>query len=320
MKKRIITLTTFLILFVQSCNPSTAVRVLTLSYDAQKTTQTLYNPENKTNRMNDPKRVSLENSYIFPGDILTFTVELEDSNYEFISLLSVRFNGVTIRANSDDSIVTTRDCGANICVNFPFEAKSQVTEYVAEDVRFAKLGANGGVSAVIDNSSTNRVNINVWNSDESPYISQTVNLINQKIQSYDFLNLEQISNLTGNQWNQMIPSLSLSLVNPEDSPFYNPDLYTGVTQTLLSESYFGVDFSFTDFLLIDWRTNIEVPPTGFIKTAYVMIALITYNSANAFAYNEGNKIYLNYRGESYLIIELFGKMRLSDLVLELYQQ
>jgi hypothetical protein len=232
----------------------------------------------------------------------------------------VKFNGVTIRANTNDSIVNTSDCGANICVNFPFEAKSQVTEYVVEDVRFAKLGANGGVSAVIDNSSTNRVNINVWNSDESPYISQTVNLINQKIQSYDFLNLEQISNLTGNQWNQMIPSLSLSLVNPEDSPFYNPDLYTGVTQTLLSESYFGVDFSFTDFLLIDWRTNIEVPPTGFIKTAYVMIALITYNSANALAYNEGNKIYLNYKGESYLIIELFGKMRLSDLVLELYQQ
>ncbi len=183
-----------LTLFLAGCSASlndkgtsTSVKIVSLSYNSQN--ETLSKAENISNRI-----LELSNSnsiidtinYIYPGDVLTFTVELEDPNYEFISLLSITFNDEIIRANVDDTIVSTRDCGELICIDFPFEVEQGVTEYQVQNVTFAKLNTDVGVSAIIDDTSNNVVTIDVYEEEVYPYVVESVNHLNDMMSILNF--------------------------------------------------------------------------------------------------------------------------------------
>jgi len=331
MKKGIIiALSTVLTIFLQSCDPSTAVRVLSLSYEGQPMTQTLNNPVNITNRFDAPKRASVEDSYIYPGDILTFTVELEDPNYEFISLLSIKFNGETIRANSDDSIVSTRDCGTNICVDFPFEVKSQVTEYAVEEVRFAKLGSSG-VSAIIDSGSSNRLILNVWESAVFPNVLSSVETINELLSSINYQSIDELlehfgeaENLT-NKIKELFQTRTLKLLNADrhylgDSGIQSIKFESNLDslELVTNDSYGPIDrptvqmiemFSGTDSFFLHWyfQSNFSILDTllgeylgNYSTTQYhnLYFGLLDNSFEDTFAYNQGNDIYLSIKGEN----------------------
>jgi hypothetical protein len=308
-----------LTVFVQSCAPSTAVRVLSLSYESQLEAQPLNNPEKLTNRFNGPKRVDDEETYIFPGDILTFTVELEDPNYEFISLLAIKFNGQTIRANSDDSIVTTRDCGSNICADFPFEIQAEVSEYVVQEVKFAKLNADSGINAIIDNESMNQLNLNVWSSLASPYIESSLLVINNFLDKLEFYNLEQAKNITPEQFQTFIFSRTLSILNPTNSPSFNFVSPGGIESyqlpifaNLINAN--GIDIEQSIFITLGpISTNSWIINTGIFGFYLLLEEFNNYR-----AINEGNIIYLTDGTNSYQLIELFQRTRITELVVEYF--
>jgi hypothetical protein len=206
-----ISLISVLAVFAQSCAPSTAVRVLSLSYEGQPEAQPINNTEKLANRFNGPKRAD-EETYIFPGDILTFTVELEDPNFEFISLLAIKFNGQIIRANSDDSVVSTRDCGLNICVDFPFEIQSGVTQYEVEEVKFAKISSESSVNAIIDNVSINQVEIEIYEDSIHPFVEQSVDFLNNF-----FENLLFHGSVSSEYWDNSFLTRTVDVVNIDGS-------------------------------------------------------------------------------------------------------
>lgn len=219
MKKHLtISLISVLAVFAQSCAPTTAVRVLSLSYEGQPEAQPINNTEKLANRFNGPKRAD-EETYIFPGDILTFIVELEDPNFEFISLLAIKFNGQTIRANSDDSVVSTRDCGSNICIDFPFEIQSGVTEYEVEEVKFAKLSSESGVNAIIDNVSMNQVEIEIYEDSIHPFVEQSVDFLNDFFDNIWFYEYGSgnVNNIAINYFKNSFLTRTVDIVNIEGS-------------------------------------------------------------------------------------------------------
>jgi hypothetical protein len=286
-----------LTVFVQSCAPSTAVRVLSLSYEGQPERQPLNKPEKLTNRFNGPKRADDEETYIFPGDILTFTVELEDPNYEFISLLAIRFNGQTIRANSDDSIVTTRDCGPNICVDFPFEIQAEVTEYVVQEVKFAKLSSDSGVNAIIDSNSENAVIVDIYNEEILPYVERSVENLNNGISKLSYYETPELFNeddrpqysgrvfYIGNYDDELNWFSPIEIKGPRQD-----DKFGDLEQKIIVECgsyYFGAGGA-----------------AGVIDGP-----LITYNFYSSdyhatYFYNEKNSIYVSILSTSYLVFEL----------------
>jgi len=92
----------------------TQVRIIRLDYTAT-VNMAVFSDVVQPSQLSYKTNYSVQElDYIFPEEILIFTVIIEDPNYEFVSLLSLNFNGEIIRANTDDSIVETRDCGENI--------------------------------------------------------------------------------------------------------------------------------------------------------------------------------------------------------------
>jgi hypothetical protein len=317
-----------LTVFVQSCAPSTSVRVLSLSYEGLLEAQSLSNPEKLTSRFNGPKRVDDEETYIFPGDILTFTVELEDPNYEFISLLSVKFNGVTIRANTNDSIVTTSDCGVNICVKFPFEVSANITEYKIEEVRFAKLNSESGVSAIIDNASNNKLILNnLWYSESYPNVTRSVNEINELLSSLEYKNIDDLISMfqETNEYKVIIQTLikqrTLKVMNPShdvigdpnfgpstrlinfpsalDSAITIPNSVGNENKTIqLIELFPGSDSEFVHYFYSDTApiidSDFEQYLGAYSPTFYfnLYFGMLDDSFSNVEAFNKGNDIYL----------------------------
>lgn len=335
-----------LTLFIQSCsptesisitqNPQTEVRLLSLSYEKDIPLND-GNQINSIHPKNNIKKSSSENTFIYPGDILTFTVELEDPNYEFLSILAIKFNGQTIRANSDDSIVSTRDCGANICVDFPFEVLSQVTEYVVEEVRFAKVSGESGISAIIDTNSANKVVIDVWESATHPYVEPAVATINEMLKQVDYFSLETLSEMLINSENRIshiesfFKSRTLKIINPER--MYLADGTNAIQfeseldllQLVNKDSYGPTDrpsvqliemFSGTDSYLLHWLFQGEL---FYVIDEYfseyfgtytlnvptnLYFGLLDESFANVFAYNQQNDIYLSINGVDQFLYQM----------------
>ena len=169
MKKLILGITLILVLILVGCSDqsvSTSVKVVGLTYSNETNPSNVL--RNNTVKLNSSKNEVNSNEYIFPGDELIFTVEIEDPNFEIISFLAIVFNGNTIRANTADSIVASRDCGSNICLDFPFVIESGISEYKVTEVKFAKLSITEGVSAIIDNSSNNIITLEIYEGSTSP--------------------------------------------------------------------------------------------------------------------------------------------------------
>ena len=151
----------------------TKVKVVRLSYETQ-------GQELRTNnifKLNASKPIN----YIFPGDDLAFTVEIEDPDFEFISLLSLKLNDQVIRANTSDAITSTRDCGLNICVDFPYPVSSGVTTYSLTELKFARLGSDDPIDALIENDAVS-VSIEIWEDPVSPYVVDAVKLLNETLE------------------------------------------------------------------------------------------------------------------------------------------
>jgi hypothetical protein len=291
------------VVYLAGCSAAgTQVRLLELSYSlpgAQTEAARL-------NVKNLPTKKNADSSeYIFPGDILTFTVELEDPNFEFISLLAIKFNGVTIRANTNDSIVTTSDCGANICVNFPFEVSADVTEYTVEEVKFAKLSSESGINAIIDNQSQNSLTLDIYTDEVFPFVDDTVDLLNETFDSYTFYNIQnnnssfQISSGSGKRIIQFVNLTPNKVfrktdVNLPTFNFFGPQDGSGN----------GQGFIFSN---LNAGTSSGLIVTGPIMYIYV------YNEIykDSYFYAENNSVYVNLFGESKFLFEMHERMSIK---------
>ena len=297
-----IVLFTSLVYLAGCSTSSTKVRLLELSYSLPGSQTPLASVE--TNRLSTKRNATNEN-YIFPGDILTFTVELEDPNYEFISLLALKFNGITIRANTNDSIVTTSDCGANICVNFPFEVSADVTEYTVEEVKFAKLSSESGINAIIDNQSQNSLTLDIYTDEVFPFVDDTVDLLNETFDSYTFYNIQnnnssfQISSASGKRVIQFVNLTPNKVfrktdVNLPTFNFFGPQDGSGN----------GQGFFFSN---LNSQTSSGLIVNGPIMYIYV------YNEIykDSYFYAENNSVYVNLFGESKFLFEMHERMSIK---------
>jgi hypothetical protein len=299
------------IFYLASCSAAgTQVRLLELSYS-------LPGSQTEAARLNEknlPTKKNADSSeYIFPGDILTFTVKLEDPTFEFISLLAIKFNGVTIRANTNDSIVTTSDCGANICVNFPFEVSADVTEYTVEEVKFAKLSSESGINAIIDNQSQNSLVLDIYDELIFPNVQYSVDLLNNSVSELEFYTGDE--NLTGEEWNFIsnpysggrgfyIDGIS-NVVNGNE--FHVPEvrIYGPLGLTFITFTSLGVGLG----------EGLVINNNGYLKDGnyYPIISFMFFHERykdTSFS-SIGNDIYINVLGVSYLVITINNNMKVN---------
>jgi hypothetical protein len=318
-----------LTVFVQGCAPATAVRVLALSYQNQPASQQVIEIENMTNRSNAPKRAGEQDNYIFLGDILTFTIELEDPNFEFITLLAIKFNGQTIRANSDDSIVSTRDCGANICIDFPFEIQSGVTEYEVEEVKFAKLSSESGLNAIIDSSSNNVVSVLYYDEEIFPYVLESVETLNLRINNLIYFNDGDTVEDEFNPHKAGYMERGFYLINySRNTPAFQKIInhngifnLDGMTTAEIEQiPYDNWNYNFDEFgdhsffpqhiylSYIGQEYDISI---GYYLMYFAFFEVIY---KDVFFYNEGNNIFVDILGSQFFFLEMINGMRILPFI------
>jgi|GEM_PF-5282896 len=277
----------------ENIDTSTSVKVISLSYN---------NPyENvSTDPFNQVNRLSLDNqslnniNYIYPGDIFTFTVELEDPNFEFLSLLSITFNDQVIRGNVDDSILSTRDCGGNICIDFPFEIQSGISNYSIQEVKFAKLNTDVGIRAIIEDRSNNTVTLDVYEEEIYPYVRTSVDHLNNTLSILTFYN--ENNNFTSLQpiiedWNRImiIDNFDASLQYAE-----NINLSDDFTSNIGSiPQRIGI---------LDNGVSFE--DGGLVEKTHLFINIYDEAYQDLYFFHIGNSIYVHIDNEDYLIIEM----------------
>lgn len=300
----------------------TEVKVVGLEYDyltdvynhsGKSSLQDLsYNYENKIKPID----------YIFPEEVLIFTIIIEDPNFEFISLQSIVFNEETIRANTDDSITETRDCGENICIDFPYTVEAEVSTYTVSQVKFTKTNSETGF-AIIDESSLNSVTLEIYTDTIYPYVSESVALLNSWVE--DMIYYNDGDTFTNTEWDELwddfFVSRTLKILNFEDSPNFatddilNPDntdawMYANATYGILG--------------------MLEINPTIKIcmhNGESVVISVPTFSNyyfeqryEEIYFYNIDNSIYVNILGYDVFVIEMgkrtkFAYLEASDYVL-----
>ena len=336
MKKMYVIITMIIMSFiVQACsngltneqNDLTGVRLVSLRYK---------DPASEVSfKYNDPYVMSQEKTlqtalnFIFPGDTLLFTIELEDPNYEFVSLLSIRFNGNIIRANVGDTIITTRDCGLNICIDFPFIAMKDVLDYVVEDVRFVKLNTEGSLSAIIDDNSSSSIRVDVYSSDIYPYVESSVEALNtlfNEITMYSNEALEFILN------DENYPSNMLDIIKTRMIRIYDPmydvlgdarnsnglatntwfypsflDTYLKVGDNITSfqqiSLFPGTDSELLHSVAID-PSQVQQYFSHHEDYYHLYFGILDVRYANILAYSIGNDIYLSLDGEEILLYQM----------------
>ena len=304
---------------------NTKVRVVALSYSSENTELALKPDTNQFKLLSNKLLADEVEEYIFPGDILTFTIELEDPNFEFISLLSIKFNDQIIRANVDNSIVTTRDCGANICVDFPFEISSDKSEYTVQEVKFAKLNSDAGVNAIIDNQSDRTVVLDIYKEEVAPYVLESVDTLNQML--IDLTYVEQNMEVSSDEWNLLTtPETSgrlLFVTNYTDSEHVFIKI-NGTGQIVYSENSV-IEENFINVTGcgcgLGQSITITSAPYNYADSVtnelkYVDNALTFYfyffesRYQETFFYNVGNEIYVNILGDEYLLFTLSKSMKI----------
>ena len=306
---------------------NTKVRVVALSYSTSNT-ELAMKPENNQIKLLSKKLLADEvEEYIFPGDILTFTIELEDPNFEFISLLSIKFNDQVIRANVDNSIVTTRDCGANICVDFPFEISADKSEYTVQEVKFAKLNSDSGVNAIIDNQSDRTIALEIYTNEIYPYVVESVQLLNDSIQNMLFFN-DGVS-LTVDEENRMLNYRRFQIVNFSASvePYFR--LILNDNSYYSENDWNDIVFNWNTYTFDHWTYNgingIQEQPQFIDILHYGMmygpntpddyptelrILYFENEYKDMFFYNVGNSIYVDILGKEHFVIEIVQHMKI----------
>jgi hypothetical protein len=289
-------------------NEVTGVRLVSVSYEGQNS-NVFFSRYNTLSLSTNHSRLNSSGNYMFPGDVLTFTIELEDPNFEFVSLLLIQFNGVVIRANIGDSIIQTRGCGLNICIDFPFTVLKDTSSYTVEDIRFVKVNTEGSISAIIDNQSVKTLELNVFKNEIYPYVLASVDVLNQHFQSIEYFETaEQWRALTILEQATVLHSRMLSILFLENSPstidgtfnidddqcyyYHSSTLIPYDSNDISTWTYFGINGSIT------------LKNDGYPKYYFNIDALHISFMNNIYASNEGNKIYLNIKGTKYFLIEM----------------
>ena len=328
----------FALVACQSAVSNTKVRVVGLSYSSTETTLAT-TPSNNSMRLLSNKLLADEvEEYIFPGDILTFTVELEDPNFEFISLLSIKFNDQVIRANVDNSIVTTRDCGVNICVDFPFEVSIDVSEYSVQEVKFAKTNVDGGVSAIIDNDTINKVILSIYQDDIYPYVVSSVALLNEMISQMDFYSTSELKNIFSDfdtfQWvmvwyfenrvlfienlntgiNQSnLYGINFGTIELKEGNDYGND-YNQYIQLITSNIFDSAQFGDTQPIF----TKPGAPIYQLVPDIYtIFLGVYEDRYSDIYAHNIGNTVYLSINNVSYQLLVFDKLTRLVPIQFEI---
>ena len=314
----------FALVACQSAFSNTKVRVVGLSYRSSAD-ELASVPSNNSMRLLSNKLVADEvEEYIFPGDVLTFTVELEDPNFEFISLLSIKFNDQIIRANVDNSIVTTRDCGANICVDFPFEISVDKSEYTVQEVKFAKLNSDNGVNAIIDNSGINKVILDVYQDDLFPFVLSSVTLLNELIAEMKFYNLSELENMHSDfdsfywvyAWHLIGRTLFIENYNNDINQLDTYSINFGSINLMGDEQYYQYinvqdsnNFNTVEFSEFNPLFSKSGAPiyTLVQDKKMIFIGILEDKYSNMSAYNIGNTIYISINDEDYQLL-VFDKL------------
>ena len=231
--------------------------------------------------------------------------------------------------------MTTRDCGALICVDFPFEIQSGVTEYEVEEVKFAKLSSESGVNAIIDNSSQSKIVLNnLWDEEIYPNTVENINAINDFFTTFEYKTIDELISMFQNTDDyksliqETIKSRTMKVYNPHYDVLGDPRLGTNKIKfpSLLdsTELFLNNDFTlyYNDFSIqlieffnasdsefISYFSNIEPILDLDFETylgAYnlcpncfynIYFGLLDESFAGATAFNKGNDIYLMVNGQ-----------------------
>ncbi len=292
--------------------PLTKVKVVRLSYETQ-------GQELRTNNI-FKLNASKKTNYIFPGDELAFTVEIEDPNFEFISLLSLKLNDQMIRANTADAITSTRDCGVNICVDFPYPVSSGVTTYSLTELKFARLGSDDPIDAIIENDAVS-VSIEIWEDPVSPYVLDAVQILNESLNSWIFFNSEEYNfHLQAAQKRDLGEGLSdeevlAANILSEQTALRRKFLFTNFSESTISEYQDNPDFIPIDITTIDSNFVENQYIEFFFQEVYdeetetvkycILIEIFIWEKAylNIYFANKGNSLYLNVLDQEIFIIE-----------------
>jgi hypothetical protein len=253
--------------------------------------------------------------YIFPEEVLVFTIIIEDPNYEFVSLQSIVFNEETIRANTDDAITETRDCGENICIDFPYIVKADVINYTVTQVKFAKANSETGF-AIIDESSMNSLTLEIYTNSIYPYVHESVTLLNNWIQDMSYYS--DYDAFTSNEWELLwedfFVSRTLKIINLEDSPHFtdddilNPDNTDAWMYATATEGILGM-FALMPGIKICMHNGESVAISVPTFSNYYFEE--TYQ--DIYFFNEGNSIFVNILGYEVLVIEMGKRTRFAYL-------
>ena len=332
MKKIVLLIMSFtFIMSAMACSGSdidTNVRVKSISYANNESSNVNVSFKSLIQLSSSKKIVNETPIYIFPNDVLTFTIELEDPNFEFISLLSVTFNKQVIRANVNNAIFETRDCGLNICIDFPFLINANVKTYRVDEVKFAKLSSDSGISALIDRNSVNTITLDIYNEAVFPYVTEAISMLNDMVSDLSFY-LE--TDIEKENWNYFINQRQLqsSFVILKAKQFFEE----GFTYQILGSGIFEDEgegpvevfdsFNIPNCCGIGQNINIsfwnqlwdeENQKDIFLDYQYMISFFYIHKKyEDIFFYHEGNKIYVNILGSNYFLVEFYNDMRLKKL-------
>ena len=322
-KKGMVILILLLFLTLTACTSGakqTKVKVVSLTYETQG--QQLR--ANNIFKLNASKPIN----YIFPGDELAFTVEIEDPDFEFISLLSLKLNDQMIRANTTDAITSTRDCGLNICVDFPYPVSSGVTTYSLTELKFATLGSDDPIDALIENDAVS-VSIEIWEDSVSPYILDAVNLLNEVYSSLTFYENPMIfeTNEEANEFyvvdENSVGSRVLIILDFEGSIVINETIYkNGKSENDLSEDdYFWVYYGLNEDGTYTGGTGrgqavsvniggFDMNEAGVVEYPSIGFGFFSLDLKDVYFSNIGNTIYVNFGDISVPLITLSNRTQI----------
>lgn len=336
MSKTLILILSFLSIFIlASCTEDSKIEKITeVKLIELRVSDSNLNLESNNLFINQVKltqsnlRSSIDN-FVFPGDVLNFTIELEDPNYEFVSLLSITFNDNIIRANVGDTIITTRDCGINICIDFPIVALKDVNVYTVSDLRFVMLNTEGAIQANIDSDSKNEIAIEVYSEDIFPYVVASVRILNNFLKDLKFYTNNEIEAIMNSNEDfqsnmyELIVKRTIKVINPDNDVFGTPNSepYSENKWFFPSNNEFEAVFNTNSMF-----QRIEIFPgtdSEFMHSIFepvtldgssfsefrngnynIYFGLLDQRFNEITAFNVGNDIYLKFDGESRLFYSM----------------
>jgi hypothetical protein len=321
--KNLIPIITTAIVFLYGCNTNitTSVRVKELTFINESNEIPTIKPTITEQALR--KNAGDLDEVFFPGDTLKYTIEIEDPNYEFVSLIAIRFNGVVIRGNVGDSIISTRDCGNNICVEFPFVLQEGKTTYTLEDLRFARIDSSSAISARIDENSQISIDISFYNETIFPFVGETIDKLNYLSQNATYLSsnndyeenyLHEFYHYGFSYEDTWIGTRQLVLFNYQlNDPI---ERNFGSFQSKLSNQ--DMYYERTNHIKLIQKQYGAYTVDGFINRSSIVLEyhLILDVYQNTVFYNDGNDIYVTVADVNYLLFTMQNRSRFFS-VLEL---